>query len=60
MNRVVRLRIDAKRRVLFIFGITSTMVAFKDKLYSPRYKMTYENALEFYNEFLRLGAERIL
>jgi hypothetical protein len=60
MNRIERLRIDRNRRITFVFGPVSVVKAFRGNANATLVRMSEQEALELYEEFIRRGAERIL
>jgi hypothetical protein len=59
MNPIIkRLFIDNTRRITFIFGAPSTVVAFKGDQHG-KLKMDITQALQLFNEFVRRGAKEI-
>ena len=56
-----RLMCGEKRTVTFIWGREVTVLkVFRNGKFSPNIKIETSLALKMYNEFIRLGAERIV
>ncbi len=58
--RITRLLLPGNKRISFIWGEQTIIKAFKNKECSPDIKLPFPLAQKIYNEFVRLGAMKIV
>jgi hypothetical protein len=60
MKRISKLRIDSQKTITFIFGPMTVVKAFQNGQHTPNLKLSIEQGIKLYNEFIKLGAQVVI